>query len=636
MRITNTLIILLFCISCTENSQGEKSIKNSKDFKILYQKARTDTLPLSHRRDFINNALAMCQDEDSIKADVLYSKCNIHFLLQEYDSLLIHGKRLLTHTGQTKNLIVQGKYFHLLGYYQSKVKLNLDSAFYYQNQAKNRFIAANDSTNAGRRLLSMGILQHNRNDFFGSKETLIEALQYFSVANNNSKYRASILNELAVNHRKLLNYSDAISYYIEAIKITNSNKSKLAYKNNLATTYIDNREFKKAIQLLREIKRDTSLKKNTSTHARVLDNLFYAQWLDHQNINENHFIKALKIRKKNDKRGQIASFTHLGEFFSKTNPKKAERYLDTVIQLSKQLNIPKAEQDALKFLMSLQPNSISIRNRYVFLQDSLFQVGLKVKTQFAKMKYDDELKEHAILKLEAETAKQNAELANERFQKVLFFFLSSLVILGATTLFYFLKQRHKKEKLQEVYTTERRISKRVHDELANDIYGVMTNMEHSKSFEKEKVLDTLENIYRRTRDISHETGEVNTKDYKAELKRLLTQYQSSKTSVTVKGLNTIVWDKVDDLKKVALYRVINEFLVNTKKHSGASLVIVGFEHVKNTLEIEYVDNGSGAKLPLKQGSGLPNTENRIKSIGGTFSFDSEPGKGVRIRFSFPI
>ncbi|MFX0556108.1 tetratricopeptide repeat-containing sensor histidine kinase [Maribacter sp. CXY002] len=603
----------------------------------LLKASNDKTKSLNTRLVLLDSAINLTKynSTDSLFLEILLAKSNLHYNLNQRDSAIYYDNLLKVKAKYISNDYYLANAHKNIGYYFDDLSMP-DSAYYHFNQSRRYFVRLKDSLAVVKNSLLISIIKKDYADYFGSKETLTDALTYLSETKE-AKIKASIFNELATNHRKLLNYEDAILYYLKAIETSEEEKTKSFFKNNLAATYVDNGKYNKAIDLLQEIKSDTVLKKDSSRYARILDNLAYAQWHKNEKISYNSFLKPLQIRKeKNDKRGQIASYTHLGEYFLKTNSKKAERYLDTVIQISKQLKIPKAEQDALKFLMDLQPKNTDIRNRYIFLQDSLYEVGLKVKTQFAKMKYDDEQKQLSILKLEAEKERKNAELAEQRTQKIIWLAVSGLLVIGGITTFYSLRQRYKKEKLQEVYATEKRISKKVHDELANDIYGVMTRIEHAENLLKEETLDVLEDIYKRTRDISHETGSIDTQNFQDELKRLLSQFRNNQITIASKGLSKIKWNSITDEKKIMLYRVLNELLVNMKKHSGANLASISFKQAKKHLLIEYVDNGRGVQLPIKKGAGLSNTENRINNSNGTFSFDSKPGKGVKISCTFRI
>ena len=86
-----------------------------------------------------------------------------------------------------------------------------------------------------------------------------------------------------------------------------------------------------------------------------------------------------------------------------------------------------------------------------------------------------------------------------------------------------------------------------------------------------------------------------------------------------------------------MYRVLQELLVNMKKHSECSLAVISFKKNKNKLQIEYSDNGLGAtlnKINLK--NGLQNVENRIRAIKGTITFDTISDKGFKVSLKIPI
>ncbi|MCF8231899.1 MAG: hypothetical protein K9J27_06880 [Bacteroidales bacterium] len=77
-----------------------------------------------------------------------------------------------------------------------------------------------------------------------------------------------------------------------------------------------------------------------------------------------------------------------------------------------------------------------------------------------------------------------------------------------------------------------------------------------------------------------------------------------------------------------LYRIVQELLQNTVKHSQASHVTVQFlvDYNRN-LTLIYEDNGKGFNYEKQRhsGLGLINIENRVKLIHGKLSFDTKPG-----------
>jgi signal transduction histidine kinase len=102
-------------------------------------------------------------------------------------------------------------------------------------------------------------------------------------------------------------------------------------------------------------------------------------------------------------------------------------------------------------------------------------------------------------------------------------------------------------------------------------------------------------------------------------------------------MDSIDWLVVESNKKIIIYRVIQELLVNMKKHSQCSLVVLTLKQTGNKLQIDYTDNGVGATLEqLNSKNGLQNIENRIQTIKGTITFDTKSSKGFKMQFIIPI
>ncbi len=80
---------------------------------------------------------------------------------------------------------------------------------------------------------------------------------------------------------------------------------------------------------------------------------------------------------------------------------------------------------------------------------------------------------------------------------------------------------------------------------------------------------------------------------------------------------------------------MQELMVNMRKHSSCSLVVIGFEAYKKGIEINYSDNGIGCSDLLNLKKGLQNAENRILSINGTITFETETNKGFKAKLKIP-
>jgi PAS domain S-box-containing protein len=91
-------------------------------------------------------------------------------------------------------------------------------------------------------------------------------------------------------------------------------------------------------------------------------------------------------------------------------------------------------------------------------------------------------------------------------------------------------------------------------------------------------------------------------------------------------------------QEFALFRIIQEFINNSLKHSKADTLRMEFIQKDGRLQIHLSDNGVGfdrTKL-RKQGMGLNNVQSRIRPYHGEVDIISRPGKGTRYEISIPL
>ncbi|MBT8316042.1 MAG: hypothetical protein HKP59_00290, partial [Lutibacter sp.] len=189
---------------------------------------------------------------------------------------------------------------------------------------------------------------------------------------------------------------------------------------------------------------------------------------------------------------------------------------------------------------------------------------------------------------------------------------------------------HQQEKREEVYKTETRIAKKIHDEVANNVVNIMNKVQYTEE-PKRKLLDDLEKVYLLTRNISHENNTIETGEkFEHFLKTMLTNFNSDTTTIIVKDIHTVGLPKISPDKQIELYRVLQELMVNMRKHSEAKLVAITFKHNQNHFYINYSDNGIGLDMKdLRFKNGLSNVETRIKSINGTITFETSLNNGFK-------
>jgi signal transduction histidine kinase len=93
----------------------------------------------------------------------------------------------------------------------------------------------------------------------------------------------------------------------------------------------------------------------------------------------------------------------------------------------------------------------------------------------------------------------------------------------------------------------------------------------------------------------------------------------------------------------AVFRIVQEALLNVARHSGAEDVLVQIGADEKRLLVEIEDDGRGfdpksVELPSEtgRGLGLMGMRERVEILGGTMQLDAAPGNGAHLTFGIPI
>lgn len=87
-----------------------------------------------------------------------------------------------------------------------------------------------------------------------------------------------------------------------------------------------------------------------------------------------------------------------------------------------------------------------------------------------------------------------------------------------------------------------------------------------------------------------------------------------------------------------LLLILKESLQNVLKHSHANHVKLRFSIGQREVVLEIDDDGRGFRTENaeKKGNGLANMQARAETLGGSFTYDSVPGRGTRIHVVCPL
>ncbi|SEE49626.1 hypothetical protein SAMN04487765_2820 [Tenacibaculum sp. MAR_2010_89] len=626
----NKNLVLLFSILIIISCYNNKENLTQKD-KILkyYSLSKNDSLSIDKRKENLKKAFKLIEviKFDSLELKMLNYNVILFRKEKNYKKAIQASKHLLIKALKYNDKRSIGEAYYKLGLYNERINQK-DSAYFFYNKSLKIYEVINDSMKIGRRLLNIAIIESSFGDYKKSNATAVKALQFFD--KKGTEYIASIYNNLGINSRKQELYEKAIKYYEKAITLSKKRNKINIYKNNIAISCKKMKNYDQSIDILSKILIDSTLNKFLETKARAIDNLAYVRWLKNSKLNVlPQFLEAKRIRiKEKNFEGLIASYAHLSDYYGELDKSKSLTYAYEMYNIATKEKSPYDIIEALDKISMLETADKGInfaikRNK---LKDSLIKVKDKEQYKYALVKYESEENEKKALK--------NKYLAEEqKTEKQGWIFIGLTTMLGFIMYIYYKRAKTKKEKVIEVYKTETRLAKKIHDELANDVYLAMNKIQN-KSGEESSILADLEKIYLQTRNISHENSPVLTgNQFEGFLKQLFADFSADGCKVMNKGLSEITVNELSKEKQIVIYRVLQELLVNMKKYSEANLVIVSFSLIKDTLQIQYKDNGIGVET-LEIKNGLQNMETRIKSIGGSIIFESEMQKGFQAKFQF--
>ena len=499
---------------------------------------------------------------------------------------------------------------------------DLPSGIHFFTKKKDKDLELNDTLNAIYDLRLLSIAEFKIGNNFNSENHAVEALNIIESMGTKDTLidsRVGLYNQLGRIYRTSNNPTEAIRTFDKALDIANKLKDSVIILNNKANVYKDELDYIKALDIYTLLhKKQAQL--NAYELALVVDNLGQVQ--SKLNLPEGlqNLKYALELREtNNDFIGQHSSNTHLAEFYlDKKDTTIAKMYAEKALALSGKINSSSFKLEAISTLMNMDRNPLL--HEYKKLTDSITNAKQIAENKNAFLKYnvaEEQKKTQAsILLQEIESRKR---LAYQSLAFIIF-----LILVGS---YFIYRNRYRKAKIEEIYKTETRIAKKVHDEVANDMYKVMTSLENNSGVDS-KVIDEMEKIYTKTRDISRENSAIDLRnDFDLQLNDLLLGYKNNKVNVITRNLSKMPWNTVTEHKKTAIYRVLQELMTNMRKHSKASFVTLIFKKEGSKIQIIYRDNGVGCDLFKK--NGLQHTESRIASLNGTINFESKQGDGFK-------
>ena len=174
----------------------------------------------------------------------------------------------------------------------------------------------------------------------------------------------------------------------------------------------------------------------------------------------------------------------------------------------------------------------------------------------------------------------------------------------------------------------RRIAEELHDRVGMVLSAAKMHLEAASK--PEKVTHLLDKAIEDTRQISHNliSGVLTKFGLVKALADLQQAVESEKRLHFELEINQFD-QRLPAETELNLYRIIQELLSNTLKHSGAKTFSVKLEKKDRVIELTVADDGKGMQTDMTgSGIGLKNINSRVNKIGGGWKIQSSPGEGT--------
>jgi len=113
------------------------------------------------------------------------------------------------------------------------------------------------------------------------------------------------------------------------------------------------------------------------------------------------------------------------------------------------------------------------------------------------------------------------------------------------------------------------------------------------------------------------------------------QHRGLKFSLKIKGNINDLGEEIN----INIYRIIQESMNNSLKHSRASEITIHLSLLKKSIKLEFSDNGVGFDKKILKTSkqfGLIGIKERVQSLKGNFDLVTSPSQGTRLIILIPI
>ncbi len=265
----------------------------------------------------------------------------------------------------------------------------------------------------------------------------------------------------------------------------------------------------------------------------------------------------------------------------------------------------------------------------------------------------EEKSKYLLEKKEQEVAHQRDIAVKEKNARVMVSLLLLLSVISLVIFIFWLRARQQ-QKLIRLHLQQqeaersimiegqegerKRIAKELHDGIVQDLTAIAINLQARADVNRGELINKITQAAHEARNLAHQMMPVSLMQLGL-INALEDLFQQSYTPLGIgyefeHFANTSM---LNDAVSVSLYRICQELVANSVKHSGANLVHILLRQTDDQLMLVFEDNGKGFDIALTRlGIGMVSITSRVSYLNGKISFDSAAGSGATVIIKIPL
>lgn len=630
------------------------SLKTAFLISTLFLLAVTVAFGQNRNVDSLRNALATAQGEARIKT--LLELCwELRFT--SADSARNYGLEALELTQQSAKPELEVEALHNIGV-TYEAQGDYPEALNYEFKALDLRRQLGDEIKTANTLNNIGIIHDEKGDYKKALEYYFEARKIYEKAGDKEKIAMVALN-IGIVLKAQQDFAQAAGYYRTAMNVYKELGKRFgvsACYANLGSVYFYVPKYDSSLYYSLLATKEFEEQNIRQFLPTTLCNAGMAfDKLGKKKEAKEYLTRALKLNEEYDNKKELSfvliylASVYRGDGDYAKALGAVKRGLDIALKIEAQQQVLEARKELSDIYTAMGNYKQALEEFRAFdvVKDTLFKKEKAKAIAELQTKYESEKKESEIKFLRSENDLKTSRLrVNQVLMAALGLLITALIIFGFMVRNRMaLKQKVELEEtkaslreaqLAAVITSQEAERKRfaadLHDGLGQLISAVRLNLSKDQ-LEKRSVdqaVEVLNEMNSEIRNIAFNlmpqvlirSGLVEALDELASRVN-----RSEKIRVNVKSYDVEPIHETD--KKVALYRICQEWVNNVMKYSHCTTINIQLVQHQQELVITIEDNGQGfdaSKLEQSQGNGWKNINSRLAMIHGQIDLDSQPGR----------